>query len=543
MRPVRPAVVLCLLASVLRAAEVKVESKIESVGLFKNGLAVVERSVDVAGAGAYRIEDVPTPVHGTFFIESASAVTVRATTMLVDVPLDLARAPLQDQLAGKKVAITLRENGGTVSGVVSQIEPADKAPWDRDFANSTVINEGFLSFRSIGGQQVLPMPRFLVVDTDAGRTLVDQSMITTINVAGAVKTAKQRKPVLVLNLPEGAPQQKVRISYLTQGLAWAPSYRVSLVDDKKLSIEQNAVIKNELADLKDVEVYLISGYPSVDFAHVTSPLALTQTWSAFFQQLSARPGTEGGAMRQQAIGMNSIDNRMGEAAPVSPPDESIDVHYESIGKQTLGEGDALALDVARGDAEYERIVEWIVPDTRDENGRYYEEYRRRNEPDRFDDHAWDAVKFKNPLPFAMTTAPATFMQEAKFLGQQLSRWVNRGEETTLRITKALSIRTRASEQERQQNDRDIITVGGKTFRKVTVDGELSIRNYRKTDTKVLIKRQFSGEMISADEKPTITLREEGVWSVNKRNQLEWTLALKAGEEKTLKYAYTALVYH
>ena len=50
-------------------------STIQSIGLFKNGLAVVRRNVAVPGPGVYRIEDVPAPMHGTFFIESAATVT------------------------------------------------------------------------------------------------------------------------------------------------------------------------------------------------------------------------------------------------------------------------------------------------------------------------------------------------------------------------------------------------------------------------------------------------------------------------------------
>ena len=41
-------------------------SRITSVGLFKNGLAVVKRTVKLPGPGTYRIDDVPQPVHGTF---------------------------------------------------------------------------------------------------------------------------------------------------------------------------------------------------------------------------------------------------------------------------------------------------------------------------------------------------------------------------------------------------------------------------------------------------------------------------------------------
>jgi len=528
-------------AMAVRAEDVAVQTTIESVGLFKNGLAVVERSVELPGAGTFRIEDVPTPVHGTFFIESATAITTRVTTMLVDSPLDLAGAPLQDQLAGKTVSVTLREQTVPIEGTVAVIEPADKNAWNRRYENP---NSGGYYLDAYGNRvATAPAGRFIILETKTGRTLIDQNMVSSIQIVGDAKTAKVRKPVLVLKTIDNAPKQTIRISYLTKGLAWAPSYRVQLTDDKKLSLSQNAVVKNELMDLKDVEMFLISGYPSIDFSHVISPLSLQQNWAAFFQQLSMQPGSSRTdnrmVMQQQAVMMNSaLPGADGVGA--APPDESIDVHYESIGKQTLGEGDALSLDVAAADADYERIVEWTIPDARNEYGAFYDEYRRRDRPELFDDSAWDAVKFKNPLPFAMTTAPATFTRDAQFLGQQLSKWVNRGEETTLRITKALSIRTRASEQEDGNVDRAEVWVGGRQYRKVTAKGELVIKNFRKTDATIVIKRQFSGELISADDKPEVTLREEGLWSVNRRNEMKWTITLKAGEEKTLKYAYTVL---
>lgn len=534
----RVVLVAVLLWSSVAWGQTVVETKIESVGLFKNGLAVVERSVDLA-AGSYRIEDVPTPVHGTFFIESASPVTARVTMMLVDSPLDLNGAPLQDQLAGRQVDVTLREKEGVLSGKVAAMEPAEKV-WNRQYEQPR-------HYYLDGWGRPMPQPgggRFIVLETADGSVLVDQSMIASIKITGEAKTAKKRKPVLILTLPDGSPKQKVRISYLSAGLAWAPSYRVELTDDKNLTIVQNAIVKNELMNLKDVEVFLISGYPSIEFSNVASPLSLQQGWSAFFQQLnSPRRGPEGaGVAMRQAVMFNRADDATGPAV-VAPPDESIDVHYESIGKKTLDEGDALAIDVADGTAEYERVVEWVIPDTRQPDGRYIDEYARRQDPDRFDDSPWDAVKFKNPLPFAMTTAPATFTRGGKFLGQQLSRWVNRGEETTLRITKALSIRTRAAEYEEPNNDRQVVNIGGRSFRQVSARGELVIRNYRKTDATVVIKRQFSGELNSADGQPEVTLREEGIWSVNKRNEMKWTLPLKAGEEKTLKYTYTVLVAH
>ncbi len=77
------------------------------------------------------------------------------------------------------------------------------------------------------------------------------------------------------------------------------------------------------------------------------------------------------------------------ALGATPAGEGVDLHYQSIGTRTLADGDTLALTVAKGKAEYERIVEWLVPDGRNAYG----------QPDGSggEGEVWDALKFKNPL--------------------------------------------------------------------------------------------------------------------------------------------------
>ncbi len=227
----------------------------------------------------------------------------------------------------------------------------------------------------------------------------------------------------------------------------------------------------------------------------------------------------------------------------TPTGEGVDLHYQSIGKRTLAEGDALSLRVARGESAYDRIVEWPIPDMRNEDGRYVG--RSSGEDDEAPDTAWDALKFKNPFKFPMTTGPATVTAAGRFNGQRTSFWVNAGEETVLHVNKALSVRTRAIEHEEQKKDggdsRDFIWIGGRQFRRSTVEGELSVGNHRNEAINLVIRRRFSGELLRADGEPKSTLREEGVYSVNKRNELLWTLPLKPGEERKLTYRYTVLV--
>lgn len=524
----------------VRAQEETVESRIVSVSMFKNGLAVVERTVEVPGVGTYRVSDVPEPVHGTFWIESEADVEARVSTRRVEVPLGARKAVrFREDLAGKEVVIHFRDGGippasGTVLGA-----GAETGEWDRDY------RPGRRYSRYARSRPRESDGRLLILRTEEGRVYVDSSLIAYARVQSSEDTVVEERPVLILDVQGAEGQARtIRVNYLAKGMAWAPSYRVDTSDSDELTIRQKAVVKNELRDIEDAEMFLISGFPSVQFAHVTSPLSLHTSWSDFFQQLNQRPrqtGNLGSVVTQQALVHNVAAPDTGIDLSAIPMGEGPDVHYQSIGRRSIAEGDSLALTVGSGAASYERIVEWIVPDTRRADGRHVPEHERRRHPEKYRDAAWDAIRFSNPLPFPMTTGAAMVVGKAgRFLGQRMSYWVNKGEKATLHVTKALSIRTRAVEHEKP-GKREIVYVGGDDYHKTEVEGELSLNNHREETVKVVIRRRFSGELLEADGNPRTVLREEGAWSVNKRNELTWTVHLLPGREKTLSYRYSVLV--
>ncbi|MEX0776305.1 MAG: hypothetical protein WD042_11425 [Phycisphaeraceae bacterium] len=545
----RALVVSITLALVLAVVPVRaadepvVNGPIITLGLFKNGLAVVERKIELPGAGTFRLDDAATPVHGTLWVLGGPAVTLSMTMREVEKPLEQGGVDLQSQLTGRSVTLRFREpNQPALTGqVVSLALPEGDRAWNRSY-------EQWRYYDSSGRSMPSPVSsQFLVLDTKSGRTFVDPSTIAMVMIDGEAGKVKVRQPVMLLSLA-GAEKKptSVTIRYLSKGISWAPSYTVNLNDDRTLWITQQAVVKNELSTFKDAEVRLISGFPAVRFAHVTSPLSLSTNWAQFFSQLSAEPQSARGAMSnvmQQRAAYNepSVGIDMADAAALGT--DGVDLHYQSIGTRSMGEGDSLALNVATGHGAYKRIVEWTVPDQRDVNGRWVEEYRRRENPERYQDAAWDAVLFKNPLPFPMTTAPATItsgLGGGAFLGQQMTSWVDKGEETTLRITKALSIRTMAAENE-EEGGRELVRIGGHNYRKVNVKGELTIANHRGKDVDLVIRRQFSGNLLSADAEPKTTLQIEGIYSVNPRYELTWKLPIKAGQEQKLTYRYNVLV--
>src|SRR6266850_2941782 len=79
------------------AQEPVAKSKIVSVGVFKNGLALVQQEVQVPGAGTYRLDTAPNPVHGSFWIKSDCQV--EAALKLVDFETPRPLGGLQDELA------------------------------------------------------------------------------------------------------------------------------------------------------------------------------------------------------------------------------------------------------------------------------------------------------------------------------------------------------------------------------------------------------------------------------------------------------------
>ncbi len=520
-------------------------NKVVSVGLFKNGFAVVKREVTLPGPGSYQLEQVPEPVHGTFWINSSKPIETMVKMQEVEVDLE-SSGPIKlvEDIEGKRVTIHLQ--GEKIEPIVGTVLSHRKTLTLED-----VMEEPYMPYTSRGYAPPSVGDDFLIVQTAKRRVYLRLSQITYVEVEGADKV-KRKKPVLTLTVPAPTAEPvQATVTYLARGLSWAPSYHVDISDPKQLKIEQAAVVRNELMPFQDAEVYLISGFPSIQFSNVTSPLAARTSWNRFFQELNQRDQGYRGAgrqmMSQMAITMNApqIDFGYVEGGTAAFGD-GIDLHYQSIGKRQLKQGDALSLSVAKADANYERIVEWLIPDHRDEFGNYH-----NRSVDDDGNLPWDAMRFKNPFSFPMTTGPAFVTSNGKFGGQRLSAWVNSGEETLLRVNKALSLRTRSTEVELQTSDgaggpggrsnREEIWIGGKRFRQSRVEGEIVVSNHRKESVNLMVRRRFSGDLEKADGEPKVTLREEGVWSVNRRNEMVWNIKLQPGEGKKLKYQYTVLI--
>lgn len=524
----------------------EVKTKVSEVCLFKNGLAVITREFSFDAPGKYVVTDVPDPVHGTFWVESEELDEVRVTTREVKgKPSSLNMLSIHDSLAGKKVTAHLKE-GSVASGTVLNLTAdGPGADWNRRYeSNPSYWYYSSYAYPRWNNQPPQPASDLIALETGKGLEFIRLSEVTRIEVEGGNGGIEltTKKPVLVFKLAKPEKEKSiVRISYLAKGLTWAPAYRINMTDDTNAVIEQHAVIKNELEDFEDAKVYLVSGFPSMRFSHVESPLSPNTSLSTFFSQLAQQVRGGNAGVTGQAVMYNTapVRNNVPESELTSGGD--IDLHYQYIGRRTMAEGDSLYVRVAKKKVKYERIIEYIIPDRRNEHGQYYNNYEVERDPERFQDNLWDSIRFKNPFDFPMTTAPAAIYNKGRFSGQQISYWTDPGETAVVPVTKALSVRTTHAEQE-LPDSRGTTYILGKRFRQAAVQGTVMVSNHRKSKVTMVIRRRFSGELLESDGNPVETLLKEGVYSVNKRNELTWTVPLGPGESVTLKYTYLVYVY-
>ena len=494
------------------AAEPFAKAPIVRAALFKNGYALIVREVSAAPSDAFLIDETVRPVHGTLWFAPGDKLSVTGVKRIGTHPNRNPFADFSATYAGRRVTVTLRPSGAAQPRVLTGtvVQPGEQK-------DEIATHSSFFALRGVDGKlTVFPRGEIAAIESDGiNADLPEQKRMLLVNRADT-----KGKPFMM--------------SYLTSGLTWAPAYRIALGPDK-LQLDESATVINELEDLKDVEVDLVSGFPNLAYLGVTSPLATGMTMGGFLAQLNGGRNTPVYARNfALAAGSFAAKAEMDSFSPLPETGLSQDIHFIPAGKITLAKGDVLYKTPTTATTGYERLVEWNIPDRRDRWGRV-----SRNSNDDPSGDLWDAVRFKNPLESPITTAPVEIIDGRKLLGQTTIQWVNPGEETTVRIAKAQTVTGTRTETE--DSERSLTSFGSYNYRKSKVEGTLELHNFRKSAAKVTARLQYSGEFVSAEDSPKSRQLEVGVYSVNPCRELTWELTLKPGEKREVHYRYSVMI--
>ncbi len=151
---------------------------------------------------------------------------------------------------------------------------------------------------------------------------------------------------------------------------------------------------------------------------------------------------------------------------------------------------------------------------------------------------WDAVRFRNPFPFPMTTGPTLVVEDGRFIGKRTTQWVNPGNESLAYVTKTLSVPGRTEEVE--VAEREAVTRGRQNFFRSTLDGTLTILNLRKEAVNMVIRKELAGDIVRVDGNPGQVVGAAGPGQLNPSTELTWRITVAADETKSISYRYTFL---
>ena len=520
--------------------ESAVSARTEAVALFKNGYAVVWREIEIPESGVYRWEDVPAVIHGTFFVESDMEVEVLATQRDVAVPVGARNPP---RLAPGQM-VNVHCSDGYITGRIVETTPAaepnsllpglrsasrsfyDDYYWQPNNQRDTAASDATV---------VLEMPEDKTLRFISGRN------IWMVETHAPVGELTLRRPVMIFKAKkEGGGGGKIRVVYLTKGATWAPSYRVDVLDGKRLRIEQATVVRNEGAPIAGAEVSLVSGFPNIGSANVLSPITPSQTLAAFFQQVisqerknrSGRDDDESYLMQQVSM-LNYAHFETGDAGfdtSAFAEGEGPDIYYNSIGRRTLDVGDTLSLTVGRGEADYRRVLEC---DLYPQILKNYNANNSRSVSQVLTPDVFDVLKFQNPLPFPMTTAPVMVMDNSRFLGQSQTAWVNPQQVASVKITKVMNVSASYTEQVTDVVPRETQEFRSSRHVKRDVAGTFDIVNRRNERITLHLKSGFLGVISETDAEPANRRVVPVDFWPNDMHELLWELTLEPGETKTI----------
>ncbi|MHC4150225.1 MAG: hypothetical protein ACYSR5_12175 [Planctomycetota bacterium] len=531
-----------------QASETEARVRLQQVALFKNGLGFfVSEAAVPKRKTAFHVVPFAAASHGTFWVAYPEKVKLKSLLVketeveeLIDA---ITVAELLKANVGKQVKLYFPDpDEPMVEGRILYFAHDRKRPKPEPYAPGGIgaVNHRGSDWRS----------RLTIIDAANGQVAINPDIVRRVDFPNgeAARAFAKKKDSMQLDIELGARAdgKKLIVSYLAKGTTWAPSYVVDISKDDKARISAKAAVLNEVCDLDDVTLQLVTGFPNLQFADIASPLALKENLAQFLQAL-IRGQSE---RRRDAIVMSNVaSQRMMEwdrrEAPGAMPaygaaeagKVSEDLFFYPLDKVKLAKGQVGYFPLFTESVPYKHIYQWDIPDYVNEEDRY----RSRREQDRdLTEKVWHSLRLENVSKVPWTTAPAQILKDDMILGQDTLKYTPVQGETTVRITHAVSVKAEQAEFEIDRK-RDAMRMYGRHFDLITIQGKLSVTNFLPKPITLEITKTLSGQIKSSEPEGKIEKLARGLRRMNETAKLTWTIGLKSGKSKDIAYTYDVYV--
>ncbi len=527
------------------------ELKTAAVAAFKNGLAFVVKQGDVhLEAGVGNLEPVPSATLGSLWIApndpGASLDQVVARRYKVPASQNLT-ALAEVLLANAGKTVTVIDNGQKeYTGEIIGFRQPDKIK-KRDEGSGSSANSNGPGFYASNAPAAHVPPEFLLLKSDGKLLALYFHNIARVVLPPDVvleQSQEEEHKALQFKVRGAKDHAHLTMGYLEHGLGWTPSYLISLQDDKKAQITMQAVLLNDAEDLKNTDLFFVVGVPNFAYSNIPSPMALQQNLLEFMQA-AARKDDMSNARYSNAITGQMIGGIIdAEAAPslVSTTEElqgspEEDLFLYTRKDVTLAQGERATYNVFSDTVNYEHIYEWDLEDQpRVDAFGIAQNVQATGSDGSTRQNVWHSLRLKNTTKFPWTSAPTLVISDSKPVAQDTLPYTPKSASSILKLTIATDIRARHEENE-VDRQKDVQRRHNYNYDQVTVEGKLTVKNYKSKAVQLSITDRVRGTVESQTDDGKSEKLAEAITVDNPLSRLTWEITLQAGEEKTIKYRY------
>lgn len=514
---------LAMLTAVCSAsAQNQVEPVFTKLALYKNGCAFVEMSVTpVEGQKTLSIINMPVPAHGTLWYESdgnstLSLISGKGETIKTAKPhYNLVELALANP--GRDVKYT-NLKGEAFTGTITLIKNDLKNKDDDE-----------------------TLPPFLGLKTATGFKYVKPDDIADLEFIGQeeLKTPMLtiRQAALQLHFDKIDINDPIRLSCITNGITWSPSYRFEMKEDGTGTLKAQAEITNNLGNIANADLDLVSGYPIIQFANVPSAISMPDLGrdllpaiqdSRFLGGRASGLKTSG---KRTSIASEELADFESTAIPqsaaaMSPRDaqQAENLFFYPVKGFSCPKGECIAVPLFSKEMPYEHVLSWTVNQVQPRHAA--EEIGIRQD-------VWRCIKITNTLDIALAEAPIEFISKEKFTGQNTMPLTPAGQTKTIMLNKSMDVTASAKEKILSQEKLD----PKRNQTKYQIEGELSIKNITEKPVKMIISKPIQGIISECSDNGDISKLPIMPNQLNPNNFIKWEISLEPDMEKKITYKY------
>ena len=510
------------------------------VALFKNGYACVQMRGTLPGGSQALVRGLPIPVFGTLDFRAPEGVNItQITAGRAEGVLQQSAGFLSAQ-AGRIVTITTKDKREYRGELVSPIPTSELPPGSFRAAQESDSRE--LAAGS---------PNTVVLRTARGDlvSLNADFNIMSIEMEGQPQAFDTQQPEaeLSLSMGEGASGKPIHIQFLSKGLSWLPTYRLELQDDGQAHLVGHISVINDLLDLNNVELELVTGSPALGQALITSPMVRLVGLQQFLQSvknerdwlpriLAANNRTSGGAYdTYRATGLAEADSMWdaemgaefghararksmaqptGAASARETSTQAEELTFYNIPSFSCKRGEVVERELFDLTVPYSHVYTCFVPD--------------QHTLQRMDNNGidiWHCVRLKNEGELPWSSGVVSCYSGGRFAARSDLPFTAAGQSGLLQLSKTLEATLTCRETETKREDK-----------KQHYQGELILTNRTDHPMELELTKALVGTPTEASDGAQISVTP--AYAGNPRSSIVWKLRLEPGQKKTCTYTYS-----